>query len=304
MHSVRRLVQRQRTRSMECTHALEGNMSCRWALTITLAVVLVGGTTGSVRAQATARPTGTVHRITVHGRSLEGNLEGESPDRAVTIYLPPGYDASTARRYPVVYLLHGYGITDQYWTGVGVPGRVSGIDLPGAMDRAIANRTAHEMIVVMPNAYTSLGGSMYSSSVTTGDWESFVADDLVAFVDSHYRTVANRMGRGLAGHSMGGYGTIRIGMKRPDVFSSLYMMSSCCLMNNPLGASRGDAARGRGTPADGRGNQSDGRGRGGLANVQLALAAAWSASIFLRPLRTASVLKICPASSNFVLAWA
>ena len=137
------------------------------------------------------------------------------------------------------------------------------------MDRAIAGGSSREMILVMPNAYTSLGGSMYSSSVVIGDWESFVAEDLVMFVDSHYRTLANRMSRGLAGHSMGGYGTIRIGMKRPDVFSSLYMLSSCCL--NPLGSGRGDAARGRS-------NQGEGRGRGGLANVQLALAAAWSAN--------------------------
>src|SRR6185295_9806735 len=72
-------------------------------------------------------------------------------------------------------------------------------------------------------------GSMYSSSVTTGDWETYVAGDLVAYVDAHYRTIPNRLSRGLAGHSMGGYGAVRIGMKRPDVFSSLYLMSSCCL---------------------------------------------------------------------------
>ena len=57
---------------------------------------------------------------------------------------------------------------------------------------------------------------MYSNSVTTGDWETFVAKDLVGYIDSHYRTLARRESRGLAGHSMGGYGTMRIGMKYPD----------------------------------------------------------------------------------------
>jgi len=65
--------------------------------------------------------------------------------------------------------------------------------------------------------------------VTTGDWETYIAEDLVAYMDSHYRTIPNRLSRGLGGHSMGGYGALRIGMKRPDVFSSLYLMSSCCL---------------------------------------------------------------------------
>jgi S-formylglutathione hydrolase FrmB len=74
----------------------------------------------------------------------------------------------------------------------------------------------------MPNAYTRYQGSMYSSSLTTGDWENFIARELVAYIDSHYRTIPNRMSRGLAGHSMGGYGTRRIGMKHPDVFSSIY----------------------------------------------------------------------------------
>lgn len=78
---------------------------------------------------------------------------------------------------------------------------------------------------------------MYSDSVTTGDRETYIADDLVAYVDSHYRTIPDRMSRGLVGHPMGGYGAIRIGMKRPDVFANLYIMSACCLINNPLPAS-------------------------------------------------------------------
>src|SRR5215475_8019147 len=229
------------------------------------------------REGADAARKGTVQHIKIHGKALEGNLEGETADPDVTIYLPPGYETSRKTRYPVIYLLHGYSGTDGTWTG-----RIANV--PDAMDRDIEAKTVREMIVVMPNAYTKYGGSMYSNSVTTGDWESYIAEDLVSYVDKNYRTIPDRMSRGIAGHSMGGYGAVRIAMKRPDVFSSLYILSACCLMNNPGAqaanrgqqAARGDANRGA-TPegARGEGNRGDGnRGQGnrggGFGNVQAA----------------------------------
>jgi enterochelin esterase-like enzyme len=75
---------------------------------------------------------------------------------------------------------------------------------------------------------------MYSSSVTIGNWEDYVAKELVAYIDAHYRTLAARNSRGLAGHSMGGYGTMRVGMKNPGVFSSLYLLSPCCMAPRPV----------------------------------------------------------------------
>jgi S-formylglutathione hydrolase len=170
---------------------------------------------------------GSVERIKVHGKSLEGNLEGDSPDREVSIYLPPSYKTNPNRRYPVVYMLHGYTDSDELWFG----STPHFINLPTALDKSLAGG-AREMIVVMPNAYTRYAGSMYSNSVVTGDWEIYVAKDLVAYIDSHYRTIANVASRGLAGHSMGGYGTMRIGMKYPDVFSSIYALSPCCMIPN------------------------------------------------------------------------
>ena len=80
---------------------------------------------------------------------------------------------------------------------------------------------------------------MYSSSVTTGDFENYVARDVVSYIDAHYRTIANRESRGLVGHSMGGYGATRIGMKHADVFGSLYIMSPCCLSPRGSGGGRG-----------------------------------------------------------------
>ena len=150
------------------------------------------------------------------------------PDRPVAVYLPPSYKAAPERRYPVIYLLHGFtDSVDNWWI------KPHFVNVPKEMDSAMS-AGVKEMIVVMPDAFTRYQGSMYSDSVTTGDWEDYVAKELVTYIDAHYRTVARRDGRGLAGHSMGGYGSIRIGMKHPEVFSSLYLMSPCCMTMGTL----------------------------------------------------------------------
>src|SRR5215468_8135898 len=187
----------------------------------------------ALAANGFAQNKGTVEHIKVHGKSLEGNLEGDSPDRDVFVYLPPSYASKPNQQYPVVYLLHGYGLTGERW--------MTFANLSDLSDKDIAAGTMKEMILVNPDAHTIYDGSMYSASPTTGDWETFIAEDLVSYIDSHYRTIPDRMSRGLGGHSMGGYGTVRIGMKRPDVFSSLYIMSACCLISN-AGAGQGNRA--------------------------------------------------------------
>ncbi len=205
----------------------------------------------------------TVERKTIRGASLEGNLEGNSADRDLIVFLPPGYAAAKSRRYPVVYALHGYSIGAEQWS--------KEIQVPQTIEGAFA-KGAPEMIVVLPDSKTVHNGSMYSSSVTTGDFERFIARDVVAYVDSHYRTIPNRMSRGLAGHSMGGYGASRIGMKYPDVFSSVYIMSPCCLSPRaagPVNPANEKALEAVKSPADSAGLPF------GL-RAQLASAAAWS----------------------------
>jgi S-formylglutathione hydrolase len=167
---------------------------------------------------------GTVERIKVHGKGLVGNLEGDSPDRDVVVYLPPSYRATGDKRFPVVYLLHGFTDDIDHWWGV----KQHFINVPTVLDKTLAAGVS-EMIVVMPNAFTRYQGSMYSNSVTTGNWKDYVAKELVGYIDAHYRTIATTAARGLAGHSMGGYGAIRIGMKHPEIYSSVYLMSPCCL---------------------------------------------------------------------------
>jgi pimeloyl-ACP methyl ester carboxylesterase len=167
----------------------------------------------------------TVEHITIHGKALEGNLEGDAVDRDAIVFLPPSYGKEKSRRYPVVYALHGFFIGAAQWSGeIHVPQTIEGAFSQGAK----------EMIVVLPDSKTVYNGSMYSSSVTTGDFENYVAHDVVAYIDAHYRTIASRESRGLVGHSMGGYGASRIGMKHPEVFGSLYIMSPCCM--SPMGS--------------------------------------------------------------------
>jgi enterochelin esterase-like enzyme len=164
-------------------------------------------------------PGVVVDTAKVHGASLQGNLEGDIADREVLVVLPPSYASNKTRRYPVVYYLHGFAIDGRnFYNFMHVPEAVAHSAGRGA-----------DVIVVVPDSLTKMGGSMYSSSVTTGDFQAFVAKDLVAYVDSHYRTIANRAGRGLAGHSMGGYGTWTIGMRFPEVFAGLYAQSACCV---------------------------------------------------------------------------
>jgi enterochelin esterase-like enzyme len=236
-----------------------------------------------------------VEHIKIHGRSLEGNLEGDSPDRDVTIYLPPSYATDKSKRYPVIYLLHGYGGRDDTFNGRLAP-------LPDSADRLVASGAAKEMIVITPNAFTLHKGSMYSNSVTTGDWETYVAVDLVAYMDSHYRTIPNRASRGLGGHSMGGYGALRIGMKRPDVFSALYLMSSCCL-NASLTFDPGRMA-----PAEAIKTREDaaeaGRGRGFGPSVNLAEAAAWSPNPKNPPLYLDLPVKDGKPQPDVIAKWA
>jgi S-formylglutathione hydrolase FrmB len=159
-----------------------------------------------------------LENISVHGKSLDGNLEGNSSDRNVSVFLPPSYHKNKKMRYPVVYALHGYTANNKDWENNLLK-----------LDGGIYAEGVAEIILVIPDAKTVNDGSLYASSVTVGDWESFIAEDLVAYIDKHYRTIASRDSRGLMGHSMGGHGTLRIGMKRPDVFSALYSMSPCCL---------------------------------------------------------------------------
>ncbi len=264
-------------------------------LTLLMAAVLGPGLVAQVQTEVPpvvpgAKPV-TVERIKVHGTALEGNLEGDAVDREVIVFLPPGYVTEKSRRYPVVYALHGYSIGAEQWS--------KEIHVPQTIEGAFA-RGAQDMIVVLPDSKTVHNGSMYSSSVTTGDFEQFVARDLVGYIDAHYRTIATRTSRGLVGHSMGGYGASRIGMKHSDVFGSLYIMSPCCLApmgGRPVSAADQKTLEAVKTPAD----------SGGLPwglRALLASAAAWSPDPKNPPLYLDLPTKNGAAQPEVVAKWA
>ena len=167
-------------------------------------------------APAAAQDRARVDWVTLHSPAIEGNLEGNSAERGAYVVTPPGYDENPDRDYPVVYFLHGYYVEPAAYAEL--------FDLEDALTGAAGS--GNEVIFVMPDGYSKHRGSFYSSSPTTGNYEHFVAEDLVGWVDANYRTIARRGARGLAGHSMGGYGAMRVGMNHPEVFSSLYVMSA------------------------------------------------------------------------------
>jgi S-formylglutathione hydrolase FrmB len=233
------------------------------------ALALACGFAFASPARAQQPRTGRLVYDTLNSAALAHNKFGDRTAREVLVYLPPSYTASTTTRYAVVYLLHGYGGTDRTWLG-----SLNGFSIRTAMDSVINAGSAREMIVVMPNGGNRLGGSFYTNSAATGNWDDFIAKELVAYVDGKYRTLARPASRGLVGHSMGGFGAFYLGMQHGgDVYGAVYALSGCC--TRVLGAMSPTQAAGwsRALSAKALG---DFRGLGFFAQVDLALSAAFS----------------------------
>jgi S-formylglutathione hydrolase FrmB len=171
--------------------------------------------------QAVAPGTGSATQtVMVPAPALTGNLLGDASVQKAIVYLPPGYTVSR-RRYPVLYLLHGFSLHPVLpdWEEV----------TRTAMDSFVRANPEKALIVVIPNGANKVDGSYYMDSAVAGGWETYVSKDLIAFVDSHFRTLADRRSRAVAGHSMGGFGTLRMLLLHPDIFSVGYAISPCCL---------------------------------------------------------------------------
>ena len=182
-------------------------------------------------ASAGSAANGKVVRVTIPAPSLKGNLLGDPDKQPAAIYLPPGYGSNSRQRYPTLYLLHGFtGSQDTFVT----TGEYM-FNLTPMMDELMSSGKIRKMIVVMPNGTNAYHGSFYTNSRTTGKWEDFITKDVVSYVDRNYRTLPGSSHRGLAGHSMGGYGAVWVGMRNPKVFSVVYALSPA-----PLGFAEGD----------------------------------------------------------------
>lgn len=176
--------------------------------TILAAVLLSSGISVQAQTPPPAADIAPAVVVSVPSTSLGG-------ERPTSILLPAGY-ATSGRRYPVLYLLHGGG---QDHTAF-------------ALRSWFRTLGARELIIVTPNA----GESWYVNSVADpkAKYEDFIVKDLVAYVDGRYRTVASRDGRAVAGVSMGAWGAMLLGMKHPQVFGAIGALSA------PFGISRQD----------------------------------------------------------------
>ncbi|TFH55517.1 MAG: alpha/beta hydrolase, partial [Candidatus Zixiibacteriota bacterium] len=214
-------------------HTLANILIGLFCITALLTAQVADGQTKQNQTNPSA-PTG-VSRLLIDripAPSLAGNLFGDSTQQPIAIYLPPSYGTSKAR-YPVIYFLPGFGDGITLF----LDGTYQGFKLQEAMDSLIRVGAIKEMIVVIVNGRNRLGGSFYTNSPATGNWEIFIFKGLVTFINNHYRTVLSPGSRGIAGHSMGGSGALSLGMRHPDIFGSVYAMSPGLFDENGLAES-------------------------------------------------------------------
>lgn len=166
----------------------------------------------------TPDPRGRYVIAAVPAPSLAGNLIGEPLEQQVVVYLPPSYDSGD-RRYPVVYaLLAGFNSSgDNRFEQLGTYARSS-------VNLALQSGLTQEVIVVVPDPINTLNmWNHFVQSPVTGDWESYLTEDLVAYIDDHYRTVPSAESRGLLGEEYHGLPALLAAVNHPDVFSAVYL---------------------------------------------------------------------------------
>lgn len=194
-----------------------------------------------------SQPSGLYFGLFFQSQSIDGDVMQDFPGRNIIVYTPPGYPEAesivpgdttiyedppdtvitppdtTFVDYPVLYLLHGYGGDHNYFKGL--------FGLAGTIDDLINSGQIDPMLVVTPNATNNLGGSFYTNSPDFGSgsyaglMEDFITEEVVHVIDSVFHTIADRDHRGIAGHSMGGYGAVKLAMLRNDLFASASSMS-------------------------------------------------------------------------------
>jgi S-formylglutathione hydrolase FrmB len=152
----------------------------------------------------------------IYSEALAGNPLGDPVHRPVIAYLPPGYDREGSRRYPVLYVLHGY------------TGNAAGLiatrpwecNVVQWIDRLIHERRMPHAILAVVDGFTRLGGSQYVDSIHNGAYATYAVRDVVGHVDREYRTIAREGGRAVLGKSSGGFGAMHLVMEHPGVFAA------------------------------------------------------------------------------------
>ena len=160
---------------------------------------------------------GRLNEHVVTSEILRDNPLGDPYERPLLVYTPPGYDDDPGRRYPVVYVIQGYTGHLSMWRNRS-PYRQP---FPETADAVFARGEAPPALVVFVDAWTKYGGSQFVDSPGTGRYHSYLCDEIVSWVDGHYRTLAAAPHRAITGKSSGGFGAMITPMLRPDLFGAL-----------------------------------------------------------------------------------
>jgi S-formylglutathione hydrolase FrmB len=160
---------------------------------------------------------GRIHQFEIDSEALKGNVLGDPHVRPLWVYTPPGYDDDPERRYGCVYVIQGLTGQLDMWNNR----EAFRPSYPEMIDELFATNGAPHVIVALVDCWTSLGGSQFLNSPGTGQYQDFLCDEVVAFVDDRFRTIADREHRAVQGKSSGGYGALVVPMMRPDVFGAL-----------------------------------------------------------------------------------
>lgn len=182
-------------------------------LTCMTALLLIGCAGIGIQSKSVQFQDGLIIEE-MESKQVSGGWIEQNSTQKVNVILPPSYESAPEKRYPVILFLHGFG------------------DKPHVqpflkqLNRFYAETAAQEFIFVEPNGTNSLGGSFYWNSPASGNWESYITDEVIPLVDHKYRTIGTKESRGIAGFSMGGTGAVNLALRNPDVFNAVYTFSA------------------------------------------------------------------------------
>lgn len=163
------------------------------------------------------RLAGRVDTPWLHSPLLEGNWPGDPVERMLPVYLPPGYDDDPNQRYPVIYALAGHGGSGPLMLAPSAWGE----SFPERIDRLIRTGKMGPVIAVLPDCWTIFGGAQYINSTALGPYEDYLNEELIPYVDTHYRTIPDREHRAITGKSSGGYGAMVQSMRHPELWGAV-----------------------------------------------------------------------------------
>lgn len=158
---------------------------------------------------------GTLKEDRFHSRILKGNTLNDPVERELLVYLPAGYDGK--KRFPIVMLLAGFAATHRSFLNY----EAWKPNVLERFERLVANGISKPAILVLPDAMNRWGGSQYLDSAATGNYQRYLTEEIVPWVDAHYQTIPKPDGRAVVGKSSGGFGALRLGLDHPELFSAI-----------------------------------------------------------------------------------